>query len=211
MELESLKYIWRTLEPPPALMKDREELVALLQKKSQGPVARMRRNLISESILLLVAYIPAILCYVLGFGGRLVAISWMFAVILVFFFAYYYFKYRLLKRMQCPTCELRSNLARQVGTLKQYTRFYLYAGTGMIPLTYTLSWFILREKLPVRYPPYGNLHIHNASWWTNPVFWLILMVPVTVAMYFANAHYINRLYGRHIEKLQDLLHELDAE
>ena len=30
---------------------------------------------------------------------------------------------------------------------KKYTRFYLLAGTGMIPLMYLLSWLIIRWKL----------------------------------------------------------------
>jgi hypothetical protein len=210
MELESLKYIWHSMEPPPVLMHDREDLLALLQKKSQAPVARMRRNLIGEAILLLVGYIPAILCFLLGFGGRLAAVSWLFIVILAFFFAYYTFKYRLLGKMQCPTCHLRSNLARQIDTLKKYTRFYLLAGTGMIPLAYLISWFIVLWKLPSTVPPF-ILRLHPAPWWISPVFWLILLVPMTVIMYFANAGYINRLYGRHIKKLADLLHELDAE
>lgn len=210
MELESLKYIWHTLEPPPALVKDREELRALLLRKSQAPVARMRRNLIAEAVLLLAGYIPAVLCFLLGFGGRLVAISWLFALILVFFFIYYYFKYRLLKKMQCPTCQLRSNLARQVDTLKKYTRFYLLAGTGMIPLTYVIAWLLIRWKLPSAISPIVQ-RLHPAPWWASPAVWLIALGPLTVALYFANALYIKRLYGRHIKKLQDLLHELDAE
>jgi hypothetical protein len=210
MELESLRYIWRTLEAPPNLLQDRQSLLVLLQKKSQAPVARMRRNLIGEGILLLVGYIPAILCFLLGFEGRLAAISWLFITVLVFFFAYYFSKYRLLKKMQCPTCQLRSNLVRQVDTLKKYTRFYLLAGTAMIPLTYALSWIIIRWKLPSAVSVLSR-RLHPSPWWSNTAFWVILLIPLTVVMYFINAAYINRLYGRHIKKLQDLLRELDSE
>ena len=107
MELESLKYIWHSLEAPTGSRQDRQALLALLKKKSQAPVARMRRNLIGEGILLLVAYTPAILIFLLGFNGRLVAISWLFIFVLVLFFGYYYRKYRLLNKMQCPTCQLK--------------------------------------------------------------------------------------------------------
>jgi hypothetical protein len=193
MELESLRYIWHALEAPPDVAKDRQSLLALLQKKSQAPVARMRRNLIGEGILLLAAYTPAILCFLFGFEGRFAAISWLFLLVLVFFFAYYFLKYRLLRKMQCPTCQLRSNLVRQVETLQKYIRFYLLAGTAMIPLTYALSWLVVRWKFDI------------------PIGWLVLLVPVTIVMYFINAAYINRLYGRHIKKLQELLRELDSE
>jgi hypothetical protein len=196
MELESLKYIWRSMEAPPAREQDREALFALLQKKSQAPITRMRRNLIGEGILLFVAYTPAILLFLFGFDGRLVAISGLYILLAAFFFAYYYRKYRLLSKMQCPTCQLRSNLVRQVDILKRYTRFYLLAGTGMIPLAYVVAWLILRWKFP------------SAA---APVLWLVLLIPMTVGVYYINASYVNRLYGRHIKKLQDLLSELDSE
>jgi hypothetical protein len=195
MELESLRYIWHSLEVPSDVEYDRRALLALVEKKSQAPIARMRRNLIGEGILLLVAYIPAILVFLLGFKGRLVAVAWLYIILAGFFFAYYYSKYRLLSKMQCPTCELRSNLARQVRTLKRYTRFYLLAGTGMIPLAYMVAYLIIRWKLPS----------------VNPNPWLILLIPITIGMYYINASYVNRLYGRHIKKLQDLLSELDSE
>src|SRR5580658_1563204 len=96
MELESLKYIWHTMEAPPAGERDRRALLASLGRRSQAPVARMRRNLIGEGILLLAAYTPAILCFLLGFDGRLAAISWLFVLMAAIFFAYYYRKYQLL-------------------------------------------------------------------------------------------------------------------
>jgi hypothetical protein len=218
MELESLKYIWHSLEAPPAQSMDRQELMALLERRSRGPVARMRRNLIGEGILMLVTYTPAVLWYLLAFDGRLSAISWLFALLAAAFFGYYYRKYRLLKKMECVTCQVKSNLARQVKTLKKYIRFYLLAGTAMIPVSFFLSYVIIRWKMPsvFTYPssPAGQslyLHLHPIPWWGNPVFWLILMVPLTIGIYYANAWYINRLYGRHIKKLQELLQEMETE
>ncbi|HEV3412302.1 MAG TPA: hypothetical protein VG101_07480 [Puia sp.] len=210
MELESLKYIWHSLEAPPALEQDREALLDLLHRKSQAPVTRMRRNLIGEGILLLIAYTPATLIFLLGFGGRLAAISWLYIILAAFFFAYYYSKYRLLNKMQCPTCQLRSNLARQVDMLRKYTRFYLLAGTGMIPLTYILAYIIIRWKMPSATSAIYQ-RLHPTSFWASPILWLTLLIPITAGMYFLNSSYINRLYGRHIKKLQELLRELDSE
>lgn len=210
MELESLKYIWHSLEAPPDVELDRRALLALLERKSRTPIARMRRNLIGEGILLLIAYTPTILIFLLGFKGRLVAISWLYLILAAFFFTYYYRKYRLLSKMQCPTCELRSNLARQVRTLKRYTRFYLLAGTGMIPLAYIVAYLIIRWKLPA-VPSVIYQRLHPVPMWASPILWLILLIPITIGMYYINASYVNRLYGRHIKKLQDLLSELDSE
>jgi hypothetical protein len=210
MELESLKYIWHSLEAPPAREQDRPALLAMLTRRSQASVAHMRRNLVGEGILLVVTYTPAILCFLLGFNGRLNAISWLFVGMAVLFLAYYYRKYQLLKAMQCPACQLRSNLARQIDSLKKYTRFYLLAGTGMIPLMYLLSWLIIRWKLSAAASAIYQ-RLHPTPWWASPLFWLTMLIPVTVGIYYVNSRYINRLYGRHIKKLQELLHELDSD
>jgi hypothetical protein len=210
MELESLKYIWRSQETPPAPEPDRSAMLALLEQRSRGPVARMRRNLVGEGILLLITYIPGILCYILEFEGRLSAMSWLLGLLALAFGAYYYRKYRLLSQMQCVTCQVRSNLSRQVKTLKKYTRFYLLAGTGVIPVTFFLAYAIIRWKLPSA----GSalyFRLHPMPWWANPIYWMILLVPVTIGSYFANAWYVNKLYGRHIKKLQDLLREMETE
>ena len=50
-----------------------------------------------------------------------------------------------------------------------------------------------------------------APWWTNSIYWLLLLAPLTIAVYYLNAWYINKLYGRHIKKLQELLREMDEE
>lgn len=209
MELESLKYIWRSLEPPPEAAQDRRVLLALLERRSRGPVARMKRNLIGEAIAMLMAYVPAILCFLLEFEGRLAPISWLFVIVAALFFAYYFLKYQLLKKMQCPTCQVRSNLARQVATLKKYTGFYLVTGTLTIPVTYLLAYLILRWRLPASPALYDRLH--PADWWGRPGFILILLVPLTVGMYYANRWYIHKLYGQHVKKLQDLLVEMESE
>ena len=209
MELESLKYIWRSLETPPAQTPRRQDLAALLSQRSRGPVARMKRNLIGEGILVFVTYTPAILCYLLAFDGRLSAISWLFMLLAAALFGYYYRKYRLLKEMECVTCQVKSNLARQVKTLKKYVRFYLLAGTAMIPVSYFLSYAIIRWKMAAGHSLY--LHLHPIPWWGSPLFWFILMVPLTIGIYYTNAWYINRLYGRHIKKLQELLQEMETE
>jgi hypothetical protein len=212
MELESLKYVWHTLEVKSAGEPNGEqEILALLQKRSMGPVARMRRNLEKEFILILVTYIPTILLYFFWFEGKLFEIGWLFFLLMLLFAGYFYRKDKLLKEMQCVSCRVRYNLERQVGTLKKYTRFYTLAGTIMIPVMAICTFFIIRWKFP---PPAGSTlfyRIVGISWWQNPLFWLGMMVPITIGIYYLNACYVNKLYGRHIRKLQELLQEMEGE
>jgi len=208
MELESLKYIWRNLDTPAARQPD-AELLALLQKRSRGPVARMRRNLFMELILILVTYIPTVLFYWIDFGGRLAGIGWLMLLVMLFYSGYFYRKNRLLQQMQCVQCEVRSNLERQVRTLKKYIRFYLLTGTFIVPVIVILSWLIVRWQLRSVPGPGFFRHLEHPHWWAHPLPWLLMLVPFTILSYYANACYINKLYGRHIRKLQELLQEMN--
>ena len=219
MELDSLKYIWHSLAEPAVREPDRKwdkeadrksAWRTLLQKKSKGLVARMRRNLFGELILVIVTYVPAILFYWIDFNGRLAAIAWSMLGVMLIFGGYFYRKNRLLCEMQCVECEVRSNLGRQLRSLKKYIRFYLVAGTLLIPVMAILSYGIIRLELPSAGPVFYN-GPGAPQWWERPGIWLLLLAPLTIGIYYVNVWYVNKLYGRHIKKLQELLQEMEGE
>jgi len=211
MELESLKYVWHTITAGLEGEQDRSQILAQLRKRSRGPLTKMRRNLAGELVLILLVYSTGILFYVLGFGGRLSEIAWLQFLLLLMFAGYFYRMNRLLGEMQCFSCAVRSNLERQIATLKKYTRFYIIAGTCMIPFAVVFTFLIIQWKLP--HPAGSDLYYRLVGypWWRSPRAWMIAIAPLTVGIYFVNVWYVNRLYGRHISKLQEILREMDEE
>ena len=203
MELETLKAIWKDQDLPAGEETSRDQLLALLQKKSTGPIARMRRNLRKEAILMLVSYIPCILLYWLAFDGLMSGVGWLFVVLLLFFYVYYYRKNQLLKRMLCISCEVRSNLAGQLKTLRKYLRFYFWSSTLIVPVMTSFAFGIALNSRRLEHP--------SINWWRVIPLLLLLVAAFTVAIYFFNRWYINKLYGRHIAKLQQLLSEMDED
>jgi hypothetical protein len=204
MELDNLKTIWKEQEIPAGDdQHDTEMLASLLQERSRGPIERMRRNLRIESLLMVVTYIPTIIAYFTLFHGRLWGISLVFAVILVFYGVYYYLKFRLLKKMQCVTCEVRSNLARQVDILGKYIRFYYWSSTLVLFIAMVLAYEVLQYSYREVHPRW------NPVWWFQPAFLLVLLVLFAVGSWYFNRKYVNKLYGRHIKKLKQLLLEMD--
>jgi hypothetical protein len=210
MELDSLKYIWHSLEAPAARQPGRAEVLALLQKRSKGPVSRMRRNLVGEMVLVFATYTPAILFYWIDFDGRLSVIGWLLLLLMAFYGGYFYRKNRLLHEMQCVHCEVRSNLQLQVKVLKRYICFYLLAGTLLLPVMAILAYLIVHWQLPSG-PGSELFRLEHPDWWARPVFWLLMLLPLTGICYYFNTWYVNRLYGRHIKKLQELLQEMNEE
>lgn len=202
MELDNLKTIWKEQETP-VPETDPARLAYLLQTRTRRPIDRMRRNLRIEAVLMIIAYVPTILAYKDMFGGRLSMISLFLLLVFVFYWIYYYLKSQLLRNMQCVVCEVRSNLARQVGTLRKYVRFYLWSGVLVTLIAIIVAWETLRYSMKLKALP---LH-----WWFDPASLLVLMAPFAVGLYYLNKWYIDKLYGRHIEKLQELLREMDEE
>jgi hypothetical protein len=202
MELDNLKMIWKEQETP-APATDPDQLAFLLQMRSRGPIARMRRNLRVEALLMIITYIPTIIAYLTMFAGRLWVISLFLFVVLCFYGVYYYRKDRLLGRMQCVACEVRSNLAGQVETLRKYIRFYVWSGTLVILIAILVALETLRYSMQLKAMP-----IH---WWFEQAFLPALLVPFAVGLFYLNKWYVNKLYGHHVEKLREMLRELDED
>jgi hypothetical protein len=200
MELDNLKTIWKEQETR-VPVSDPEHLIRVLQLKSRGPIARMRRNLRVEALLMVITYIPTIIAYLALFEGQLWLISLFLFVVLCFYGVYFYLKDQLLIRMQCVTCEVRSNLAGQVKALRKYIRFYIWSGLlviliAMVVALATVRWAMLSKGMTIH-------------WWLQPVYLPGLMAPFAVGLFYLKRWYVNKLYGRHVERLREMLEEME--
>lgn len=212
MELENLRTIWLvSMERVPAHMQHEEQIRALLGRRSQGLVAKMKRNLFGELILVLGIYIPAILFYFFGFGGKGREMGEVLLLLIAFFTGYYYRKNKLLNDMQCPGCAVRSNLKRQVTALEKYVRFYTIVGTILVPVMAVGSFFVSSRNFSTASTGLVPWSLTSFRDWK--ALWICAMglISVTIVSYYANVWHINRLYGRHIKKLRELLQEMNEE
>lgn len=208
MELEEIKNIWQQENPAPG--KKNEQLLSFLGKQSNNPIARMKRNVWIELFAIFILYGAAVVFYFVAFSGRLQEASWFMFVIAVFFIIYFYLKNRLLSKMECLSCHVKSNLQLQVKTLEKYIRFYLISGTILIPVTLMFFSWLIYYKLSFRpatvlFPNAGYI------WWNTALAWLGIIAVSSYFSYLMNKWYVNKLYGKHIQKLKSLLSELDEE
>lgn len=207
MDLDKLKSVWQYESP--VEQKQDEELRSLLQKPSISPVAKMKKNLLMELILVIITYSMLILYYFIAFSGRMWEISIFMIVIALIFIMYYFRKNKLLNEMQCLSCEVKSNLERQVKTLEKYVRFYLVTGTILVPLAFFFFAAIIYYKFPVT--------AKNSIFFTGPgnplwrvlLVWIAVTTALTLLIYYLNKWYVQKLYGRHIQKLKEMLHEME--
>ena len=205
MELDQLKTIWKN---DAAQAKEDAQLISIMSRRSNNPIARMKRNLFFELTAIVVLYGLTIAYYAYAFQGKMREVSWFMIAIALCFFVYYYFKNRLLNKMECLSCQVKSNLQRQVSTLEKYVKFYLIVGTALVPLTIVFFSWLIYVKSPLK--PKSILYYSDAyPWWQTMLAWIIIMGISTVFIYYANKWYVKRLYGNHIVKLKQLLAEID--
>ncbi|HET9057543.1 MAG TPA: hypothetical protein VFN30_11925 [Chitinophagaceae bacterium] len=211
MELNNLKEIWNDLGKEPVYGNNNKQLAEMLNKSSKSPIAKMKRNLLWEFIIVTILFIPVAIYYFLAFNGSFSIIAWMYILLLLLCATYFYYKNKLLTEMQCTACMVKSNLEKQVTMLERYVRLYLIAGTIIVPLVIIWLWFVVFSKLP---PHQNRFHFFPSS--SVPliktgVFWAIAIVVFTILLYYVNKWYIYKLYGRHIAKLKAILAEMEEE
>ena len=116
------------------------------------------------------------------------------------------------------TAEQIANLKHQLVTLEKYVRFYFVAGTLLTPLAYFAACAIVLLKTPVSEPGFPDpsqlidAQIPVVTQITKHRFFLmyaLVGVALTISIYFLNRWYVNKLYGQHIQKLKELLLQME--
>ena len=207
MELDQLKTIWQN---DASQSKEDAQLISIMSRRSNNPIARMKRNLLLELIAIVFLYGLTIAYYAYAFEGKMSEVSWFMIGIALCFFIYYYLKNRLLNKMECLSCQVKSNLQRQVSTLERYVRFYLFAGTALVPLSIVFFSWLIYVKSPMK-PKSVLYHSDAYPWWQTILAWVVLVGLSTVIIYYLNKWYVKKLYGNHIIKLKQLLAEMNGE
>ena len=89
MELDNLKDIWKEAGITP-ILQPQQQLMEMLSKPSQSPIAKMKRNLLAELLLIIVLFSACAIYYFVAFKGSFSIISWMYIIIAIVFGIYYY-------------------------------------------------------------------------------------------------------------------------
>jgi hypothetical protein len=201
MELDNLKDLWRDIGQKYVHQNSDEQIVIMLQKPSQSPIAKMKRNLLWELIAVIILYSLGMIYFIATFKGRYWELSVLLFLIGLFFIFYYYRKNKLLGEMQCVTCEVRSNLEKQLTTLEKYVRFYFLSGTILTPFAYFASALVVLLKSNVLTDGITDIKEFQII--------IVIGIVVTIGSYFLNRWYVRKLYGQHIKRLKELLQQME--
>ena len=200
MELDDLRRQWQQApavpQVPPA------ELRLLLSQQSTSLIAKMRRSVWGEIIASTVlAFFPLLFLHNAFFQRLYIGVL----VLMVGVFGYYYTRQlSLLKQMGQADVSIRGHLQVLSAGLRQLLRFYyhLTLWTGPVTLLLVLGYFVGKE-----------LHRAAGPRWTQLGVVVALVLVVGIIFQFGIIYftrwYLQRLYGRHLDRLEGQLRELD--
>ena len=200
MELDDLRRQWQQApavpQVPPA------ELRLLLSQQSTSLILKMRRSVWGEIVASTVlAFFPFLFIHSAGFRWGYAGVIALMVVV----FGYYYTRQlSILKQMGQADVSIRGHLQVLSAGLRQLLRFYYYLTlwTGPVTLLLVLGYYVTKEIDQPTGPRWTQLGVVVSLV-------LVLGVIFQFGIIYLTRWYLQRLYGRHLDRLEGQLRELD--
>jgi hypothetical protein len=207
MELDQLKDSWRKLDDAPPVRVDLPALLARGERSAAGPIRRMKRNVISQAISLVLVYACA---FAQMPGMEKVPVGIFYALMILTAGVYYRKKYRLLREMENIGADedMVTNFTQKLERFKRLIGLELWITYMLLLIVMWFVCWLLWAYQRNDFYSFLGLPLHKGQealivgGWTICAF--VLMVP---------GHYITRWlnrrrYGDHIGELEETLKEL---
>lgn len=208
MELDNLKSLWQEQGQPAQKTVSATDLFEILKKNSKHPIAMIKRNVLLELWVMIISYTAMIVYFGTKEQGLYINNAIFVAVFLFAGLFYYSRKISLLNKMQNNTDQIKINLIKHLNLLKKYVRFYYWFGVFLLPLVYFITYLMV---IVAR----GQKEFPEKTMWENIttedslVVFVITGVVLTLISPFVNGWYVKKLYGSHLNKLENLVKQVD--
>ena len=209
MELDELKnYLNRQLEEQSPLQSS-GEISAILRNKSIGIVDRIRRSLWIELVISLLAVMAVL--YAKNLGGSYVMQIYfnIFLGITLMFLPIFISLIRSTYQLSPELSSVKTNLTRLHLLISRFTRFYfIFSMAIFLPV-------IFYSLIAAVYERTNQSLMESLQFYRQlPAVPLLLIglyiLGFGIFLYFFARWYIRLLYGKYLDKLKDLLTELDT-
>ena len=201
MELEKLKELWDDSNNS-SLPINEEGLSKILNQSSRRPIALIKRNLKLEVLFVILLYGFLIWLILNQVDSNILYVDIILLVLAgILFCVYAFYKNKLLNKMECVGCEVKSNLSLQLKSLEKLVKLYFKVGNIGIVFVYLIAGaisYIEAEGDTVHFPHVLEL-----------VIFIAIGAILSIISYYFSRWYLFQLYGKHIQKLKNILYEMD--
>lgn len=203
MELDDLKSIWKQ-DKPGFEPKKEAEIAFMIKGRSNSIISKLKRSVWFELIFTIICGVGlGIYALTLESG----ALMWTIVSLVILFVSYLFYyvkKIILLNQFDSTTENLKNSLQNLLERLTTYLNFYKKSYAILYPVYFCLG--LLFGAMERGF----NDFLHHVS---QPKIILYLVVLAGVFFFFTiwiTNWYLRKLYGNHLDKLKELLNELQG-
>lgn len=202
MELDELKDLWKKNDTD-FRPRAEAELASMLKGNSKSIVDKLIRSVWFDLIFTFLSGV-ALLLWALTLPSG--ALKWTSASVLAVFVGYSFYyakKLTLLKRFNRVQDNLKSNLESLVTNLSKYLRFYKMSYTILYPVYFCLALLFGAIERGL------EEFIQVLTTFRTLAYLFVMGVFLYICSTWLVSWYLKKLYGNHLEKLKNLLDELN--
>jgi len=197
MELDDLKNTW---QQTPVIKNKNTDIMEILQHKSYGPVAALKRAFRKQIVLMFLIPLMLLATNSQDIHGVLTSILfWSYVAFCISIIAFAYYNYRIVSKMEGMDAMVKTNLEQQIHLLEKRAKWEVVGERGVL-----LFFIVLVEVLP-----YLQHYRMLDKWHNLPV--AIRFGAYTVLLllqYFLSKKIKERKVGRHLSYLKELVKEM---
>ena len=197
MELDDLKQHWKENN----LKTQNTNIMELIQHKSYGPVAALKREFKKQ--MRLMAIIPLLLIATNANDISTVFTSvlfWAYVVFCAGMVAFGWASYGIAAKMENRETDVRSNLEQQIGALEMRLKWKLVA------IRIALLFFIVLTEVVPYFQHYRMLDKWHSL---SPAIRFGAYAALLLIQYFVGRKIIYRKFGTHLNYLKELIREME--
>jgi hypothetical protein len=203
MELDDLKSIWKQdksgFEP-----KKEEEIASMLKGRSKSIISKLKRSVWFELIFTIICGVGLGICALMLESGALMWTIISLIVLFVSYLFYYVKKIILLNQFDSSSENLKNSLQHLFDRLTTYLNFYKRSYAILYPVYFCLGILFGAIERGL-----GDF-LHHISQPKTILYLVVLAGVFFVCTIWITNWYLKKLYGNHLDKLQELLNELQG-
>lgn len=198
MELEDLKQQWKQVNTSHKYVN--QNIMELIQHKSQGPVAALKKSFRKQMILMSV--MPII---ILGLNLQHIdstlssALFWFYILFCIGVIVFARFNYEVVKKMEVMDGAVKTNLEQQIFLLETRLR------QNLIGIRVALLFFILLTEV---LPYFQYFRMLNTWHSLSPFFRFGAYTALFLFQYFISRLVSRRKFGQHLSHLKELVKQM---
>lgn len=198
MELDDLKQPW--LESAKNIKPLNTNVMEIIQNKSYGPAAQLKRNF--RKMIIIIPMVVTMLIVTLSKKHDIFSdvLFWFYIIFISSMMLFFYYNYRLINKMQCMDCLVKSNLEKQVKTLENGFKW------RMVIIRVAFIIFIVLLEVLIYYQQDPALSKWYAQSATSRMSAYAILI---TAWYFITKLVFKTRYGKHIQNLKNLVQQME--